>query len=192
LYVTGGLRWEVVEQRWLQRFVEACALPGLRAPVVLSVPVGDLYGAHWSLDGVGVPDYDAPDVSVYLPGRNVLLLTKGAVYCALQNIRRLALGILRGNPFPDATPEFIWAMGRALSLGLGYPLSVETPFADRTKASVLVEAVALPMHLSFSCANPRGDQHCGNCNKCRERHDAFQAAGCIDRTDYARPLPPTS
>ena len=31
--------------------------------------------------------------------------------------------------------------------------------------------------------------HCGHCSKCRERRDAFAAAGVLDPTTYAQPSP---
>lgn len=44
---------------------------------------------------------------------------------------------------------------------------------------------ALPLHLTLSCLHPMSDgRHCGDCNKCRERAEAFAAAGVPDRTDY--------
>ena len=50
--------------------------PRLARPVILHVPVGDVYGRHWSLTGRGVPGADSHDPAVYLPGRNLLLLGK--------------------------------------------------------------------------------------------------------------------
>ena len=56
-------------------------------------------------------------------------------------------------------------------------------------------ASTLPLHLTLTCANPKmacgdGDVivHCAECNKCRERHEAFVDAGIPDNTLYAKPL----
>ena len=67
---------------------------------------------------------------MYLPGRNIVLLGKAAVFCAAAGIDRLVLGTLAHNPFPDATPEFRAAMAAALSLGLAHPLTIDAPYAD--------------------------------------------------------------
>jgi 7-cyano-7-deazaguanine synthase len=81
----------------------------------------DVYAAtHWAMQG-RPPAYHTPDEDVYLPGRNVILLGKAAVFCAASGIDRLVLGTLAHNPFPDATPEFRTAMAHALSLGLAHP-----------------------------------------------------------------------
>ena len=133
---------------------------------------------------------------MYLPGRNVILLGKAAVYCAAAGIDRLVIGTLAHNPFPDATAEFRAAMARALSLGLAHPLQIDAPYADTSKAEVIRRGAALgvPFELTLSCMNPpvgssahqpSAALHCGECSKCRERHDAFIDAGVHDPTDYA-------
>src|SRR4051794_40089075 len=75
-YVRTGLAWEAVERDSPGRFLTAIQTPALRPLVTLDLPVTDLYGEHWSLSGRGVPDAASPDEAVYLPGRNVLLLSK--------------------------------------------------------------------------------------------------------------------
>ena len=96
------------------------------------------------------------------------------------------MGQLAGNPFPDATPAFLAAMARALSLGLGDAIEVETPFAAMRKADVirLGRELGIPFELTLSCMQPRAGVHCGRCSKCRERRDAFRDAGVADPTPY--------
>lgn len=186
LYVRAGFRWEVAERRWLRRLVTRMGDPRLAPPVVLDVPVRDVYGAHWSLTGRAVPDAHSPDSAVYLPGRNLLLLSKVAVYAALHGLEAVAIGPLKDNPFPDATPEFFDAMGQAIRLGLESPLRIETPFRQVHKADLIASHRHVPWGLTFSCIRPLGDRHCGRCNKCAERRQAFAAAGVRDPTRYAR------
>ena len=103
----------------------------------------DLYPAtHWALRGEP-PAFDTPDEDVYLTGRNIILLTKASIYCAQRSIRRIALGPLAGNPFPDATPEFFESMGRALGLGLAHDLRIDAPFARKDKSDVIRIGVEL-------------------------------------------------
>jgi 7-cyano-7-deazaguanine synthase len=126
---------------------------------------------------------------VYLPGRNLLLLAKTSLYCALNEIPSAALGPLAGNPFADSTPEFFSRFGEMASLALGFSFTVETPFAKLTKADVIRLGRHLPLELSFSCIHPAGLNHCGVCNKCAERRRSFQEAGIEDKTRYES-LPP--
>jgi 7-cyano-7-deazaguanine synthase len=131
---------------------------------------------------------------VYLPGRNIILLSKAGVFCAAAGLDRVVIGTLAHNPFPDATPEFRSAMGASLSLGLAHKLDVEAPYAGFEKSEVIRRGIALgvPFELTMSCMKPvvpgvpklPGVLHCGECSKCRERHDAFVEAGITDPTDY--------
>jgi 7-cyano-7-deazaguanine synthase len=124
---------------------------------------------------------------VYLPGRNVVLLSKAAIYCSTARVTRIVLGTLDHNPFPDATPAFRSVLANALSLGLAHTIQIDAPYAQMSKADVIRRGAALgvPMALTLSCMNPHGRRHCGVCSKCRERHDGFRAAMVDDPTDYA-------
>src|SRR5437667_9944133 len=119
VYVRTGMVWEEVEYRWLGRFLEAVASPRLRPLRTLSFPLDDVYGSHWSVGGAGRPGFDAPNEADFLPGRNVILIAKTAVFCALHGVERIASGVLASNPFPDATDEFFDGFGSTLSPGLG-------------------------------------------------------------------------
>jgi 7-cyano-7-deazaguanine synthase len=189
LYVRTGLAWEAVELAHLRRFLEAVACPALRPLHLLELPVGDLYGAHWSLTGRGVPDEHSPDEAVFLPGRNVLLLTKALLWCHLRGVPALALGLLRSNPFPDATPEFFAAFQGAVNRAVGGRVQVLCPFAGLTKQAVLQRGRGLPLGLTFSCIRPVAGRHCGRCNKCAERRRAFADAGLADPTPYTEAVP---
>jgi 7-cyano-7-deazaguanine synthase len=188
IYVSAGLAWEPAERAALERLLAGPPFAGRVAPVAeLTFTVRDIYpSTHWALRGEP-PAFDTPDEDVYLTGRNVVLLSKGAIYCAQRGIPRMALGLLAGNPFPDATREFFEAMGRALSLGLAHSIDLVAPFAAMHKADVvkLGADLGVPLERTLSCMNPQRGLHCGQCSKCRERRDAFTAAGVADLTEYA-------
>lgn len=189
IYVRAGLAWEGQEIEALRRVVQASH--AVQPLAILDFDVRDLYPpSHWALRGTP-PAYDTPDEEVYLPGRNILLLSKAAIFAAAHGISRIVLGPLAGNPFPDATPAFFRAMSQALGLGLAHPVSVEAPFAALHKADVirLGASLGVPLGATLSCMNPRDGIHCGLCSKCRERRDAFAEAGVEDPTEYRAPSP---
>ena len=188
VFVSAGLAWEPRERAILERFLAASLFDTRVRPLVtLSCPVTDVYPpSHWALTG-HPPGYDTPDRDVYLVGRNVLLLSKVAVFCAMENVGRVVMGPLAGNPFPDATPEFLDLMARAVSAGLDHRIEIAAPFAAMQKVDVIARgnALGVPWELTLSCMSPANGIHCGRCSKCRERLQAFAAAGLTDPADYA-------
>jgi len=185
-YVRSHLVWERRELAAARQFLSALAAPRLAALVVFDMPMGDVYGDHWSLTGRGVPDAASPDTTVYLPGRNALLLLKPALWCRLHGIEQLALAVLGSNPFGDATPEFFAALESVVARATGGNVRMLRPFTEFQKRQVLALGRALPVELTFSCIAPAGELHCGRCNKCAERMAAFHAAGIPDPTVYAK------
>lgn len=183
-YVRGGLLWEAAELSALRQFLGAVASPKLEELVVFDMPLGDLYGNHWSINGRGTPDGRSAAEAVYLPGRNALLGIKPAVWCAMHGIGRLALATLAGNPFADATDEFFDEFQQALGRATGQTVEFMRPFAKNEKKDVLELGRRVPLELTFSCIIPTDGLHCGRCNKCAERREAFRLSGIEDRTTY--------
>jgi 7-cyano-7-deazaguanine synthase len=192
VYVAAGLAWESGELAIVQRLLSQPPMAGRAEPLVrLEFSMRDVYApTHWAFTG-RPPGYDTPDDAVYLHGRNIALISKAAVYAATKHIARIALAPLAGNPFPDATPEFLSVFGRALSLGLDAPIEIVAPFRDQHKEDVIRRGAALgvPFGLTLSCMNPVDAEHCGLCSKCRERRDAFAASGIADPTHYINRSP---
>jgi 7-cyano-7-deazaguanine synthase len=186
LYVRTGLAWEAAEQQHLKRFLESLAGPTLQPLVVLDLPVKDLYGRHWSITGNGVPDERSPDEAVFLPGRNILLLSKSLLWCHLHAVPALALAPLKGNPFPDATPAFFEAFRNVVNQAVAGNVDVLLPYRNLSKTEVLRRGHDLPLEWTFSCIRPSQGGHCGGCNKCAERQRAFRDAGLTDPTAYHR------
>ncbi len=114
-YIRNGFAWEKVELHWLRRYLKKIASKTLAPLKVVDLPLRDVYPNHWSLTGKKIPGFDSEDAAVYLPGRNIILLSKAAVYAALQGAAFIASGILKGNPFPDSTPLFFRTLETALS-----------------------------------------------------------------------------
>jgi 7-cyano-7-deazaguanine synthase len=203
VYVSVGLAWENAERARLDRLLRAPIFAARLSPLTsVEFTMRDVYApTHWAIRGTP-PAYDTPDEDVYLTGRNLVLLTKAGVVAAQKRAGRIALGPLAGNPFPDARPSFFRAMEQALSLGLDHSIEIATPFLSWEKDQVIRRGIELgvPLEYTLSCMNPAGGAggagrdealplHCGLCSKCRERRDAFLAAGVTDSTIYANPSP---
>ena len=200
VYVSLGLAWEQAEIAMVEQLLRAPVFAGRLDPLTrVAFTMRDVYPpTHWAIRGEP-PAYDTPDEDVYLTGRNLVLLTKAGVVAARHGAHRIALGPLAGNPFPDARPEFFASMSNSLSLGLAHALEIATPFLEWEKEDVIKRGVELelPLELTLSCMNPQSGAsgasgapvHCGLCSKCRERRDAFAAAGVSDPSRYASASP---
>jgi 7-cyano-7-deazaguanine synthase len=189
-YIDSGLVWQKAERCAVDRILDHLARPLLEERVVFELPLADLYGDHWSVTGNNPPEENMPDEAVYLPGRNPLLAIKPALWCQLHGIEQLALGPLKSNPFADATDEFFAAYATMLRLATGKPLRLVRPFAQMNKQQVMQLGRTLPLGLTFSCIAPVEGMHCGACNKCGERKEAFRLIRKTDSTGYACDLAP--
>jgi 7-cyano-7-deazaguanine synthase len=187
-FVRSGLVWQRAELRAARRFVEALASPRLAAPVVLDLPLSDLYAGHWSVTGSEIPDASSPDEAVYLPGRNALLVIKAATWCQLHEIDELALGVLGTSPFDDARSPFFQNLEAAIGCPPARRGRLTRPFSEMDKRQVMLLGRGLPLEHTFSCLSPAKRLHCGVCNKCAERKKAFLAVGFEDPTRYATAL----
>jgi 7-cyano-7-deazaguanine synthase len=185
-YIRSQLHWEDEEQLAIAAFVKALDNGNIQRPVTLEMPLKDVYGRHWSTDGLAVPDANTADDAVYLPGRNALLIIKASIWCRLNGLEQLALAILGSNPFGDATAEFFDDFESALGRATGKRVHVVRPFAQFDKKEVMRLGRDMPLELTFSCIAPINGLHCGVCNKCAERQKAFGSINRADPTTYAK------
>ena len=187
LYVSVGLAWEEQERAAAEHLSDRGVTAGRIRPLVsLRIDMRDVYPAsHWAVRGEA-PAFDTPDEDVYIEGRNIVLLSKAAVFMTRAGIERIMIGSLAGNPFPDASGEFFLAMAKALSTGLAAPIRIEAPFSGKHKADVirLGHSLGVRLQATLSCMQPQQGLHCGRCSKCRERRDGFREAGVEDPTRY--------
>jgi 7-cyano-7-deazaguanine synthase len=184
-YICTGSVWQDCELASVERFLAAIERRALQDLVVFEMPLADLYGNHWSMTGDEVPDDSSPDEAVFLHGRNPLLLTKPALWCATHGIQQLAIATLSNNPFADATPEFFASFQAMIGVATGAAVHISRPFEKLTKSRIMEMGRHLPLAITFSCLAPVGVLHCGRCNKCAERQLAFRNAGIDDATVYA-------
>ena len=187
IYVRNHLRWEDTEVFCLKNFVRSLKHSNLKPLKVFELTLRDLYENHWSITGIKIPGTHSKDESVYLPGRNIIFLAKAATYAAMRDIAHIEIGVLKGNPFADSSRAFFKKMAAVLTNGLNQEIQIHAPFQKYNKEDVIVFGKKLPLESTFSCINPKGYEHCGECNKCVERKKAFFAAGVFDKTKYKKP-----
>jgi len=184
-YVRTGCVWDARELAAVRNFLSAVGQESLADLVVLDMPLDDMYADHWSITGTNVPDDSSPDDAVFIPGRNPLLLIKPVLWCQMHGIAELAIATLENNPFDDATPQFFDLFEQMMGKATGQGVQVVRPFEQLPKHRVIELGRHLPLELTFSCLSPRGEMHCGRCNKCAERRAGFRRTGAHDQTQYA-------
>lgn len=170
LYVRCGFIWEDAELSNLRRFLKSIRSPRLKPLGVVAYSMKEALPRHWGMTGRGVPPAGAGCASVYIPGRNLVLFTAAAVFCAARGVPAASLAVLKGNPFSDATPAFLRQMSAAGSAALGFTWKVSAPYLGVTKRSVVARAklLGLSPELTLSCQKPRRGRACGRCSKCEE------------------------
>lgn len=186
LYVRQGFVWEEEEIHAVRRFLEEMNVPDqIRELAIVSLEVPPDFASRWALEAdAEFPDQDSPDEAVYLPGRNLALLTQAAIHAYAVRAGRIQLGVLAGNPFPDATQTFFRSFERTSREAMDYDFRVELPLAHLTKIEVLERGAGYPLRFTLSCIRPHNGFHCGRCNKCAERQKAFRRARIADPTRY--------
>ncbi len=188
VYVKTDLLWEEEEIRALNSYINALMNPRIKPVSVLHASSAPLYGDHWSISGLNVPGADTPDTAVFLPGRNIILLSLAAIWCSTHSVNVIAIGTLNNNPFPDATPEFFHQFSLVLSTALSHQVKVIAPYRSLHKKDIISFNKDLPLEHSMTCITPEKGLHCGVCNKCYERQMAFYQSYVIDRTRYSNNL----
>ncbi|MDD7304020.1 MAG: 7-cyano-7-deazaguanine synthase QueC [Prevotellaceae bacterium] len=125
--------------------------------------------------------------STVVPFRNGVMLS---VACAIAEDRGLKHVMIANHGgdhsiYPDCRPDFVSAMGRAMTEGTYAGVSVLAPYTDITKADIARHGKALGVDyaLTWSCYKG-GAKHCGKCGTCVERREAMREAGIQDPTDY--------
>ena len=184
LYIKFGLYWEKAEIYWLKKFLVKLKNKNIKKLKILEIKAKDMYNGHWSITGKNIPDEKSSDDKVYIAGRNILLLSIASVFCEKNGVSTIGIGVLKSNPFKDASKKFFSAAKNTLSIGLNRKIKVVTPFSNYTKDGLIAKYCNLPLKLTFSCINPIGNRHCGKCNKCYERRIYFKKAGIEDNTVY--------
>ncbi|MCF0214217.1 MAG: 7-cyano-7-deazaguanine synthase QueC [Muribaculaceae bacterium] len=124
-------------------------------------------------------------VSTVVPFRNGIMLAVAAGLAESRGLKRVMIANHSGDHtiYPDCRPEFIDAMGSAINKGTFSEVELYAPYTPLTKAQIACRGRDLHVDYSRTYSCYRGGQnHCGRCATCIERHEALKAAG-IDIID---------
>lgn len=124
-----------------------------------------------------------------LPFRSGILLAIAFSYTCLRNVDRVLYGEHKGDWVPNAGDgiRFKKALQDAGNFSVGGDVVLEAPLYGFTKAEIVKLGVSsgVPFSATWSCQQ-RSDVHCGVCQPCVNRKEAFRLASVRDPTRYAR------
>ena len=124
---------------------------------------------------------------IIVPFRNGVFMAVTVAYAVGIGATHIFYGAHASDePFyPDCRREFYEAFQEAARLGTETEMVIQSPFSDMPKSEIIRKAVELgvPLDRTWSCYL-NGPVHCGRCESCNNRRNAFAEAGVQDPTEY--------
>lgn len=125
----------------------------------------------------------------YVPGWKLTMILSAMSYCDARGIHELHLGYLKDDryPYPDEGPVAFKAMTDLYETIYGSRIEIKT-LDTYTKVDAIKWGMSkrLPLEKTFSCRDVTvaGLTHCGRCDVCKMRWNAFKEAGYVDPAYY--------
>ena len=124
---------------------------------------------------------------IIVPFRNAIFLSVAVSYASVVGADKIFYGAHGSDePFyPDCRREFYEAFEKAAQLGTAQNIEITAPFSGLSKAELLKRGseLGVPFELTWSCYLD-GEKHCGKCESCVNRKNAFFQAKVKDSTEY--------
>ena len=147
----------------------------------------EVFGDVTSLCNTSIPMTSSFSQPIIVPFRNAIFLSVAVSYASSICASKIFYGAHGSDePFyPDCRREFYKAFEKAACLGTGTEIIIEAPFSDNPKSETIKVGAELgvPFNLTWSCYRD-GQKHCGKCESCINRKEAFAGAGISDPTEY--------
>jgi 7-cyano-7-deazaguanine synthase len=124
---------------------------------------------------------------IVVPFRNAIFLSIAVSFAAGLCAGKIFYGAHGSDAkfYPDCREEFYKSFERTARLGTEMNIQISAPFSGISKAELIKIGTALhvPFELTWSCYLD-GEKHCGRCESCVNRKNAFKEAGTADPTEY--------
>jgi 7-cyano-7-deazaguanine synthase len=124
---------------------------------------------------------------IIVPFRNAIFLSIAIAYASSIDITQIFYGAQGSDTsyYPDCRPEFYQAFETAARLGTNEEINIAAPFSNVTKSELIKIGIELgvPYNLTWSCYL-NGVKHCGKCESCTNRKNAFKNARLADPLEY--------
>ncbi len=124
---------------------------------------------------------------IIVPFRNAIFLSVAVAYAVSIGAAEVFYGAQGSDEtfYPDCRKEFYESFENAARLGTGAEIRIEAPFNNLQKSEVIRVGMHLgvPFELTWSCYRGK-EKHCGTCESCVNRKNAFKHAKISDPTEY--------
>ena len=128
-------------------------------------------------------DFSQP---IIVPFRNAIFLSVAVAYAISINSKYIFYGAQGSDAqhYPDCRKEFYNSFEQTARLGTNEELEIEAPFSNVPKSETikLGTKLGVPFHLTWSCYLNL-PKHCGKCESCINRKNAFNQSGLTDPTE---------
>jgi 7-cyano-7-deazaguanine synthase len=119
--------------------------------------------------------------NTFVPGRNLLFLTFGAVIARTHGIRHLVTGVSQADysGYPDCRDTFIRSANTTLNLAMDEQFIIHTPLMELNKAEIWALADELNVfeivkNKTLTCYNGIIADGCGQCPSCKLRNEGLK------------------
>ncbi|MDE6177898.1 MAG: 7-cyano-7-deazaguanine synthase QueC [Duncaniella sp.] len=134
-------------------------------------------------DAIPEGSYDDENMrSTVVPFRNGIMLAVAAGLAESRGLKAVMIANHAGDHaiYPDCRPEFVEAMGKAVSAGTFDNIGLLAPYTMMTKGQIACRGreLGVDYSLTYSCYKG-GPVHCGKCGTCVERMEALAEAGIV-------------
>jgi 7-cyano-7-deazaguanine synthase len=127
---------------------------------------------------------------IIVPFRNAILLSIAVSYAVSLGATKVFYGAQGSDEsfYPDCRRVFFKSFEKTSRLGTGVDVMIEAPFSSLSKSEVikLGTKLGVPYQYTWSCYLS-GEKHCGECESCINRIEAFEKAGIRDSMEYLKP-----
>ena len=174
-----------IEVSWAAEIAE---IMGINLKIVDLSNLRTIYEGVTSLVDEGMEVSGEFTEPIIVPFRNGVFMAVAVAYAQSIGAETIMYGAHAGDEayYPDCRREFYQAFQEAARLGTETPITIVSPFSEIPKSGIIRKAVELgvPIEKTWSCYLP-GPVHCGRCESCNNRRQAFKEAGVPDPTVYA-------
>ena len=166
---------------------EMSKMLGLNWVLIDLSSVGKFYSGKTSLVDPSKPITSEFSKPIIVPFRNGVMLSIAVAFAESLGAERVFYGAQGSDAkhYPDCRGTFVKAFESAARFGTDSKISIEAPLITLKKSGVLKlgEELGVPFEMTWSCYSQRR-KHCGECESCNNRKQAFTDAGIEDPTEY--------